>query len=1226
MAVPSLVIGLGGTGQWVLTYLKKTLLETYGEIPREVRIRAFDTVRIARAQAGGQSRDEGQQRVEERAVAGVHLEPGEYIHTGGYVKPFVEKIAQDEEGIEYSHLRSWFQAKVYLEDLKLPDNQYFLDEGAGQFRQFGRLAVFHDLQAATVSRIYGQLQDTVQEIQRLTNTRNLQVFVIGSLAGGTGAGMFVDMAHLVRQIAKEQAKIEVKVRGFLVLPDAFGALPASSVVKRGMNARAFAAMRENKRFTVNFDWALGYPMYYKAEAQVLQPDPVLQSAIKGQLFDQLYYVDGHRENFPLFSIPLENGVAPSIADMVAAILDDQSSGAFEEHTKNLQAVISGRGGARTIPYYGALGTYSVVFPIYHVIQGYAHQLGLEVLENLLTPSEKDPRTGVPTKLAGDRNVEAGEGYTGANAARAFLTSSSIVDPTDPTRAIDNTLLTNELVYVAERFSPQDASIVDNLASRSLEEWDRIFSPTGQSEDVLQARARAEGVLRVRLVDEVPPSKDVKPQEKPSDGMYRIENGVRSHKNVYLGTEQPETGQRIGGKYREALGEFSKVHVNRFQRMLEYKTQEILNGRSAADPLLAKGGKLGHLQDFLRSLTFYLDRSYQVMTRVMDRRRSQDYGRMQAIAAAQNALNDMKAHAGDTRPIVGKAHKTQAEYLEREQSLIDIHKVEIMEQAVADAIKQLSELVASAQASVDAWVQTLATSQDGLYASLLAGSRQVDANRDKDADVESRLTLGARKAGRGEDEDYRRFKKYEKERYQRYVYEGQANQVAEVLRDLNWQIAIESRRGKPVFTLGLTVTTHGEGSSTNRMADGANQDNNRAFLSRSQEAFAEVKRNESVLDYLMYAYGSAEALAETIHRRSGPLLSENAEGPIPANYLRVWHGDKSAQADYLRTVLRRLASLSSITDVDKYARLVASQDRFTLTLVHTRDLIELDRMSAYINGRSEYLGYRGEAGAQTSRRSILHCFPAEVNAVQLEERLIELQQAVRMLDDEVVLQLEKPESMRRFLMCYAYGLVDYFSFEEEGGQSKETLQLSWEPIDERDSGEVWLTRPKADTEPRFLDALLTFSYVGQDVGHGDTYHKSINYAAVWETLEQRQREDLEKRRNAGTLGNANPAMKEWLATQQVPESDQLWLLLARYDRLYEMERRFTGLLPDLARQIKDSATGQEDYDLMSVFVLILRDELEKLSRRIRGRAPRESRSSVEQGKQRTAKKKESPWRL
>ena len=44
MARPAIIIGLGGTGQQIVTFLKKELLEIGGgQLPKEVKLLAFDT-------------------------------------------------------------------------------------------------------------------------------------------------------------------------------------------------------------------------------------------------------------------------------------------------------------------------------------------------------------------------------------------------------------------------------------------------------------------------------------------------------------------------------------------------------------------------------------------------------------------------------------------------------------------------------------------------------------------------------------------------------------------------------------------------------------------------------------------------------------------------------------------------------------------------------------------------------------------------------------------------------------------------------------------------------------------------------------------------------------------------------------------------------------------------------------------------------------------------------
>ena len=154
--------------------------------------------------------------------------------------------------------------------------------------------------------------------------------------------------------------------------------------------------------------------------------------------------------------------------------------------------------------------------------------------------------------------------------------------------------------------------------------------------------------------------------------------------------------------------------------------------------------------------------------------------------------------------------------------------------------------------------------------------------------------------------------------------------------------------------------------------------------------------------------------------------------------------------------------------------------------------------------------------------------------------------------------------------------------------------------------------------------MTFNYVGKDVGHGEAYFKSIEYLAVWKTLEEHQQADKSARRTAGTLGASDASIQGWLASQEVPDDDPVWDWVARHDRLSEMETDISEALPELGRRLKDNPALQQDYDLMSVFVLILRDELDKLKRRIRSRAPREARPEAKATSQDKTDKK-SIWR-
>lgn len=245
---PALVIGLGGTGVLALRHLKASLKSSQdGQLPPQVRLVALDTVKEEKDAA----LTSGETQI---AALRTDLEPGEYYWIGGDVYEFVRQVDRGDQ----PHISSWFQAKSYLE--VLPRASFTLERGAGQLRQFGRLAIFKDVSAPANSSIRSLLNRAINDIRRTGHFETIDVFLVASVAGGTGAGMFTDIAYLVRQIAKEEHSLAIRLRGFLVLPEAFSAIPGG--IKDSMRARAFACMRENKRFMVDFDYAYGYPMYY----------------------------------------------------------------------------------------------------------------------------------------------------------------------------------------------------------------------------------------------------------------------------------------------------------------------------------------------------------------------------------------------------------------------------------------------------------------------------------------------------------------------------------------------------------------------------------------------------------------------------------------------------------------------------------------------------------------------------------------------------------------------------------------------------------------------------------------------------------------------------------------------------------------------------------------------------------------------------------------------------
>ena len=251
-ANPAIIIGLGGTGQWALTYVKKNLIDTYGGVPETVKLLSFDTT-------SDKTEAKVEKGEEHARVGNVQLGAGEFFYLGGNIKRLCEEIRKEKR---HNQISSWLQAEYYLSALE--DDAFELSKGAGQRRPFGRMAVFYDL-LQSPPQIIGKIEQAINEVTGKNERRQpIEIYIVCSLAGGTGSGMLIDIAHITRQIA-ESKSIPFAIRAFLVMQNAFDTVME---IKKVL-ANSFAAMRELDRFLQVFD--RDYPIYYSDDTTNRQP-------------------------------------------------------------------------------------------------------------------------------------------------------------------------------------------------------------------------------------------------------------------------------------------------------------------------------------------------------------------------------------------------------------------------------------------------------------------------------------------------------------------------------------------------------------------------------------------------------------------------------------------------------------------------------------------------------------------------------------------------------------------------------------------------------------------------------------------------------------------------------------------------------------------------------------------------------------------------------------------
>lgn len=197
----TVIVGLGGTGTRVLQYIKGEFQKHFPKgVPPAIRLISIDTAPQT-TQAG--------------AVGPIAaLEANEFAHI---TATSIRRLLQTPE------MQAWTPP---LEKWDLSD----VLNGAGQRRASGRLSLFRN----AVS-VYNVLNTQINQVKAIDlsgvmedwpdfrvpeeQQTAVEVYVVGSLAGGTGSGMFLDIGYMIRDILKEEGAD--RVIGAFLLPGIF---------------------------------------------------------------------------------------------------------------------------------------------------------------------------------------------------------------------------------------------------------------------------------------------------------------------------------------------------------------------------------------------------------------------------------------------------------------------------------------------------------------------------------------------------------------------------------------------------------------------------------------------------------------------------------------------------------------------------------------------------------------------------------------------------------------------------------------------------------------------------------------------------------------------------------------------------------------------------------------------------------------------------------------------
>ncbi|MBD2778738.1 tubulin-like doman-containing protein [Iningainema tapete] len=229
----TICIGLGGTGRDVLMRIRRLIVDRYGDL-NQLPIVSFvhiDTDKAATQVAGirtGSTYHGVDLSFKEAEKIGATMSSPE-------VTMFVQGLERRSEYTHhgpYDHIGIWFPPQL-LRNIKA------VEEGAKGIRPVGRLAFFHNYQkvknAIETAEKRTRGHDALLLKAGLRVEAGLNIFVVGSLCGGTGSGMFLDVAYSLRHLYGSQS---ARIVGYLVIsPELYGNTPS-------MCANTYAALKE----------------------------------------------------------------------------------------------------------------------------------------------------------------------------------------------------------------------------------------------------------------------------------------------------------------------------------------------------------------------------------------------------------------------------------------------------------------------------------------------------------------------------------------------------------------------------------------------------------------------------------------------------------------------------------------------------------------------------------------------------------------------------------------------------------------------------------------------------------------------------------------------------------------------------------------------------------------------------------------------------------------------
>ena len=369
---PTVVIGIGGTGKGIILALKRMIAENSRNGMRDYPFLKF--LSIDTDTKNGNEISSAIKTIDKSELT-LNSEKEVFSLNVNYnTLPNLET--------DYPKIKEWFPST--LESFLTPAN---LETGAGQRKPIGRFTL-----AWNADELYRKLSlllqnpvdvQTANEYAVGTNlSNNINVFICGSICGGTGSGTFLDIAYMIRHI---QTSLSSGKQVFIYGMFALSSLFDGTKINANTKPNCYASLMELDFFMNKCNFENPFRRFRPAYKNSFGFDYSISA--KNTPFDYPFLFDNSNSHFSLTS---RDDFFEMCARFIYLLTGHEVSNTWYSADNNVRALLDLKYNSTLFNKpnnYRSMGAYSIMYPRRMITQVCAHKLAKEYFARIMNAED-----------------------------------------------------------------------------------------------------------------------------------------------------------------------------------------------------------------------------------------------------------------------------------------------------------------------------------------------------------------------------------------------------------------------------------------------------------------------------------------------------------------------------------------------------------------------------------------------------------------------------------------------------------------------------------------------------------------------------------------------------------------------------------------------------------------------------------------------------------------------